>query len=248
MIYIGMMSSMFGQIQLVYERNIDLWKPYTDFAQDYQKLNDQIYSYTQTASLGYNVRSKGSNNIVCELSYKKINHQVLGVIRSIQVIEYSPGSGAHLDTSFVNGSADLKTVSHSLGLNFGFGRSIFQLKKQTGKIYGNVGIYMFEKSQSEYVYDSDFTTSLPDSYNHLYFQPSRSYLNYRYGFFLSSINFSTYYKHVWQLHENFSLAARVSIGTNVYSDWDQFRKYVWMGVGLELGFGKGRRLGAASNQ
>jgi hypothetical protein len=40
------------------------------------------------------------------------------------------------------------------------------------------------------------------------------------------------------------LAARVSVGTNLYSEWDQFRKYVWMGVGLEMGFGKPRGLGA----
>ena len=56
------------------------------------------------------------------------------------------------------------------------------------------------------------------------------------GFFLSGVNISAYYRQVFQLHENFSLAARISLGTNLYSDWDQYKKYAWLGLGLEMGF------------
>jgi hypothetical protein len=31
---------------------------------------------------------------------------------------------------------------------------------------------------------------------------------------------------------------KVYVGTNLYSDWDQFKKYAWVGLGLEMGFGK----------
>jgi hypothetical protein len=55
---------------------------------------------------------------------------------------------------------------------------------------------------------------------------------------LSSIDLSIFYSNRWQLKDNFSLGARVSLGTNLYSDWDQFKKYAWLGLGLELGFGK----------
>lgn len=237
-------QTVFCQIHVAYERNIDLWKPYTEYAQEYSKKNDQINSNTQSLSIGYNLQKTSLNDVVLEFSYKTINHRVLDVIRSIQVIEYSLGTGEHLDTSYIKGSADLITKSHNLGFNFGYGKTLFQVKKQTGKIYCNIGLYLFEISKSQYVYDAEFINNLPGTFNHYYYQPDYSRMNYRYGFFLSSINLSTYYKHVWQLHENFSLAGRLSLGTNLYSEWDQFKKYVWLGAGLELGFGKPRSIGA----
>jgi hypothetical protein len=60
---------------------------------------------------------------------------------------------------------------------------------------------------------------------------------------LVNVNFSIYTEYQFLINDRFSLGSKLSFGTNLYSDWDQFRKYVWMGVGLELGFGKPRSLG-----
>ena len=41
-------------------------------------------------------------------------------------------------------------------------------------------------------------------------------------------------------NENFDFVLRASLGTNLYSDWDQFKSYAWLGLGIELGFGNGK--------
>lgn len=52
---------------------------------------------------------------------------------------------------------------------------------------------------------------------------------------LSIINMQFYYGYNFISSTHFSVAGKVSIGTNLHSDWDQFKKYVWIGAGLEVG-------------
>jgi hypothetical protein len=55
------------------------------------------------------------------------------------------------------------------------------------------------------------------------------------------LNVSLDYNIMLLLKKGFSLGATVQIGTNLYSDWDQFKKYAWLGVGLELGIGRSKK-------
>jgi hypothetical protein len=58
----------------------------------------------------------------------------------------------------------------------------------------------------------------------------------RHNFFLSAVDLNVFYQFNWIISPNFSLGLRASIGTNLYSDWNQFKKYLWAGFGLHVGF------------
>jgi hypothetical protein len=109
-------------------------------------------------------------------------------------------------------------------------------KKQNGTLGLGTEIFLFEN------YEAHFYNKQGEREDYDY-QPFNQYETV---LGLASINLSTYYRHTFQLHENFSLAARISLGTNLYSDWDQFKKYAWFGVGLEMGFGKVKQIGEHS--
>lgn len=49
---------------------------------------------------------------------------------------------------------------------------------------------------------------------------------------------SVFYRQSFHWSDYFTFSGRISVGTNVYSDWDQYKRYVWIGLGLEAGFGK----------
>jgi len=125
---------------------------------------------------------------------------------------------------------DLKSISHSVGLTPNFNYLLLSKGGYDGVIGVYTTAYLFEIFNAKYVIKSipiGFDVPSIDPYN------AREVL-----FPLSSIDLSIFYINRWQLKDNFSLGARISLGTNLYSDWDQFKKYAWLGLGLEMGFGK----------
>lgn len=59
----------------------------------------------------------------------------------------------------------------------------------------------------------------------------------RHNFFLSAVDLNLFYQFNWIISPNFSLGLRASIGTNLYSDWNQFKKYLWACFGLYVAIG-----------
>jgi hypothetical protein len=53
-----------------------------------------------------------------------------------------------------------------------------------------------------------------------------------------SANLQVYGKLAFKLHAKHSFALRLSLGTSLYSNWNNFSKYLWLGTGLEYSFGK----------
>ena len=56
-------------------------------------------------------------------------------------------------------------------------------------------------------------------------------------FFLSAASTAVFYKFLYTPWPEFSVGAKFLFGTNLKSDWDEFKKYSWLGFGIELGFG-----------
>jgi hypothetical protein len=238
----------YAQFNLGMQQNADLFKPYTEDASYYISINENVKSFTSAAYLSYSLAINDKSAFQFGLNHKLINHQVLGRIKKVEVIKHD-SFGNPTDTTYFAINGDLITVSNSYGFSLGYSYDILSHTKWSGKVGILTEVYLYEKSRSFYEYEESKLDEINNwSNDYAVALPRYSAFSNFNRFFLSSINFSTYYKHVWQLHENFSLAARVSVGTNLYSEWDQFRKYVWMGVGLEMGFGSGRRLGVAGNQ
>jgi hypothetical protein len=89
-------------------------------------------------------------------------------------------------------------------------------------------------------YNSKYITdrsAIKEDYGYEILEPT-VYNNAEIGFFPSSLTTDIFYRYLWIVSDKFNLGTRISLGTNLYSDWDQFKKYAWLGLGLELGFGK----------
>jgi hypothetical protein len=230
------------------DRNVELYLPFTEFGKEYLETNSNVSHTEWSARLFYTPSNlTGNNRIGFGIAFNNRCLLIEDKIKGISVVKYN-SSEEPIDTLFYQSNFDLRIRSRNVGLYFDYAYRIKEKRNYQILLGFSNGIFIYENSLGEFIDKNDLESQIGSEYINLVPSTQPSYLNSKKGFFLSSINFSTYYKHVWQLHENFSLAARVSVGTNLYSEWDQFRKYVWMGVGLEMGFGSGRRLGVAGNQ
>lgn len=127
---------------------------------------------------------------------------------------------------------------------------MFSKSKQLGKIGLSSAIHLYEYANARF--ENEFNTvntesSNPDAWEAVYSYPGAPYntspFSYFSHFYLASVDLSVFYRHILQVSPKLNLAARISLGTNLYSDWDQFKKYAWLGVGLEMGFGQVKQLG-----
>jgi hypothetical protein len=227
-----------NRVVLGYHNNADIFKS----NHDYLSLDNSTVSRAKSSTFQFDVTTyllkKNRFSIYIGLSYKRIFYIAENRIQdwnfSVQYV--SGGQVMYYDVHYkFDDPADLVSKSNSFGLGTDNNLMLFEKPKISGLIGLNYRIYFLEYFNSNY-YSNDPIIS--DS-NNLYFekrpQPNIGPIK---KIFLSSINVSAYYRQVFQLHENFSLAARISLGTNLYSDWDQFKKYAWLGLGLEMGFGK----------
>jgi hypothetical protein len=212
-----------AQVNMVIDQNLDWFKPYTKEAQEYLILNEKVISYTSKIQLEMPIVKRNHYEFGIGINYKRINHLVKNKINYFIIfdgsIKYSP--------------VDLLSKSHSLGLNFYEKYNLISSKKYLGQIGINSTIYWLE------IYKSEYKFQISDAGLNPYFEGSfRPFNPSEFLFPLSSVDLSIFYINRWQLKDNFSLGARISLGTNLYSDWDQFKKYAWLGLGLEMGFGK----------
>ena len=207
--------------------NVDLYKPYTKAAQEYEQINDQVFSRTFFIGAHYRIQKKENNAFTYGIEYRNIQHTVKEKIRYIP--QYEISGGQIVDTYHIYYPLDQVSKSFSLGLTGSYERSI----NKTVKFNDWYGIeaqwYFYETYKSNYYHgDEIYSDEIQPTY----------ILRYAFVFGISSLNTSIYYRYLLPLGEGVQLGAKISLGTNLYSDWDQFKRYVWLGVGLELGFGK----------
>jgi hypothetical protein len=241
LLYLIVNISVFSQnnrVVLGYHNNTDIFKS----NHDYLSLDNSTIRSAKSNTFQFDVSTyllkKNRISIYLGLSYKRIFYTAENRIQdwNFSVKYVSVGQVMYYDVHYkFDDPADLISKSNSFGLGTDNNLLLFEKQKISGLVGLNYRIYFLEYFNS-YYFSNDPIIS--DS-NNVYFE-NRPQTNIGpiKKIFLSSINITAYYRQVFQLHENFSLAARVSLGTNLYSDWDQFKKYAWLGLGLEMGFVK----------
>jgi hypothetical protein len=226
-----------SQIFIGLEKNLDFYKPYTDFGSDYLLYNEKVESSTYSARVYYLLEFKKSHSIGFGLTYMNKTMLIEDKLKGISIVKYNAVEDP-IDTLFYYSNFDLNISSHSFGFYFDYNKMLFKKDRTNGSVGSNSSFFIYENAKGRYIDKENLAETIEPEYVQFVPGQTNSFLNTKKGFFMSTINISAYYRQVFQLHENFSLAARVSLGTNVYSDWDQFKKYAWLGLGLEMGFGK----------
>lgn len=229
---------MYGQLSVSYQFNLDIYKPYTQLAQEYKKLNSSLESRTQTAFASYPVLKRGKNTLGLGVNYKRIDHIVKN--RVLYVPLYYASGSTHSFIGNYPRRADLKSHSNYLGLHFFYKRNLFEKGIYQGSFGAVTELYLVEFFKSEYYFyemGDHSDAPFPNEYeSYLPLEPLNGEERNLLKPSLSTLSF--YYLNTFQLANKFSLGMRVSVGTNLYSKWDQFSRYAWVGLGLEFGFGK----------
>jgi len=207
-------------IKIGYERNLDLIK-FTETAKSFTSQGQSdVRSSTQKMEAFYTCPLfKSDWNGGIGIAYKKIKHTVSNYFNYSASVD--DGSGV----DYIHSKAALESVSKSIGLKAELNRTVHSSRRFLGNVGINTEWYLLEFYSSKFVGSSQ-------SYGNILPSPYIIYKN----FFLSSSNLSAFYRcELMAPKSNLSIALKVSLGTNLYSDWDQFKRYVWVGVGAEIG-------------
>ncbi len=233
-----------AQVQVGFEQNIQFYLPLTETAQVYEFDKEDFKTNTFSIYSNFEHSLNKRFNFSLGLNYKQTSFKVDNIIKEIEYKEYNSSSGDLIDSGYFVSNVGYNTLSQSFGFNL---HVIFninetdQYKHQVGLTSSTYIIELFEVD-----FNDDILKNAPQDqwYNYYtYRTPNLGMYGARNGFYFSTVNLSKYYRFTYQINQNFSLAARISLGTNLYSDWDQFKKYAWLGVGLEMGFGKVKLIG-----
>lgn len=234
LLFIEIASYSFSQKELVrvnYNYNIDVWSPYSETGTVYQDINGTISSNVWNLNIQTQIIDKPRWGMNIGFAYKRINYKVIDHLNfwNYKTPITGPNSGGTPKHRVFIDPADLLSVSNSIGLTFEGYYSIFSTEKMTSNIGLNTEIYFLEFYKTWYESD-DFTETDPEGSIPIENNPIPRNL------FLSSINSSIFFRNTWYLANHFSLGAKLSLGANIYSDWEQFKRYAWLGVGVEIGF------------
>lgn len=223
MFQITILAISFSQFNLGITKNINLFNKYAPETEEYIKDNNGRVSNSMfSVSLGYNLIKRKKFSIQTGFIFKNIKLIAEDKIKAYYTLNWNTGN-----FEMVLENRDLVFKSKSLGFSNNFSYNLFSGEKIKNEVGISNELYFWEHFRSHY-YKSNTDVEVEGA-------PSQ------YGFsdfFFSSANLSLFYCFTFQQSEKFSLATKISLGTNLYSDWNQFKKYAWLGVGLELGFGK----------
>lgn len=235
-LFVQLNFSLFGQLPILkfeFQKNIDIWKPYTEVTRQYIENGGGINSKVFSLSGKFLTFNKKGIFIYSGLNYQRVNHILLDYQSTFN---YPTGGGSSpivYVTYTYNDPLDLRSFSDQFGINVSLGKTIHSNDKLNGLLSLEAKFYIIENYKYHYFSKDNVPFSELDGPNQ-----GNDYFKKRYLFPILNINLN--YDVILFINERISIGAKVNIGTNIYSDWDQFKKYAWLGVGLELGFGKSK--------
>ncbi len=222
-------------IKFEYKFIKDLWKPFSEQGAIYNDSNGTISSSSKSMNLHTTIISKPKWNVNVGLAFKKINFKIEDRIHYWNYTRSVVSVGQlYTDTNYrvFNDPADFNATSTSVGVLIEVNYEVFR----TDVLIGNAGIdleiYGYEKYIAWYSSDDFTVNDYPESIPKAGSGPRRK-------FFLSSANASVYYRTIFYPNEYYDLGLKLSLGGNIHSDWSQFKKYIWLGIGLEISLNKG---------
>ena len=235
-LFCGVMHSQTNWIGLNRNYIVDLKKPFSEEAQQFDAEGKSVSSSMSTASFFITAIKTPKFSWSVGLAYKDIHFRVKDRIKNWAYLAFYDNNQIIDTISYTfQDPADFVANSNSYGLMNQFSYAFFSREKFSNYIGLDVDLYLFEKYSSGYEsadYDPDYAGQyLPASG-----RPSTDDSPIS-KYFLSSSSFSLFYKFLYTPTNYFSIGTKILYGANLQSDWDEFKKYSWLGFGIELGFG-----------
>lgn len=214
--------------------NVNIWRPLTPNGAKYNEEHNNVSDYQFQFAADYRLVKIKDISMNVGICFKHTQYTIFNRLDSF----------TWLDEKFIfKDPADLISKSSVAGINLSLTKEI-KTSSKLSQVFGcRFQFYFFEDYTSYY--------SSSDLFYSKYFgnfrignenegeQLSKPYYSEEIKpFYLNGINVSVEYLLGIINKAKFDLALKTSLGTNIYSDWDQYKKHIWFGAGLELGFGK----------
>jgi len=201
-------------------KNLDVYKPYSPFGKEFNEKHNNVTSSTNCIYAFYTTSIDEKNSISFGGCFKSIKHKITGKF-NYQMYISDPLSSSP-DTTIYYLPSNLYSSSASFGVHLEYNRIIHSKKRISGLVGLSTQFYLLEFFGAHY--------------SEQYTVPRLLMSDTPRNFFFSSANTSLHYAIEFKDKLDYeSLRLKVSVGTNLYSDWDQFKRYVWVGVGAEIG-------------
>lgn len=213
----------------------DMWKPYSAQGEIYQDSTGNISSDSRSFNLHTTVISKPKWSVNVGLTLKRTNFKVEDRIHAWNYTRKIVSVGQlYVDTNYrvFNDPADFNATSTSIGVILEGNYELFRTDMLIGSMGLNVETYLYEKYDSWYSSDDFTPNDYPESIPKTGQGPRKK-------FFLSTVNTSIYYRTVFYPNDYYDLGLKISLGGNILSDWNQFQRHIWVGLGLELSLNNG---------
>lgn len=202
--------------------NVDIYKPYSEFGKEFQKKHNNVSSSTFGFYTYYNLAFGQKNNVGFGVCFKQVKHTVSDKFLYTEHVVYNSS-----DTIPFSDTYTLHSKSSSIGVHLQYDRVVHSKKNIRGLVGFTTQLYLLEFFNTRYNEDNKSNVGL-GSMNPFVSDTPRN-------FFFSSANAAVSYALEFKNEKSVSFRLKASLGTNLYSDWDQFSKYVWIGVGGEFG-------------
>lgn len=206
---------------------IDVWKPFSIPAQSLTSDRIKISSsaFLIVAQTQILQKEKWGGNV--GIGYKHISYLVKDYLESFGYIHYVNGSIQIPVQHVFKDQADLSAISNSFGVNTEWYYDLLEKGRFKGVLGLSSELYVLEYYRSWYSSTDTFESSqaqLPTPNQ----GPGRKW-------FFSSMNASVFYKIGYLFKGEYTrLSLKLSAGANLYSDWEQFKRNAWVGVGVGL--------------
>lgn len=217
-------------VQIGGDINFNIYSPYTYDAIDNETSSYEKQSSNQFLNIDFRVLSLNKFFISTGVSYKRIKYTRVDALKTYGYTNFSNNS--YVIHSYSD-PADLISKSHSLGVSIEGSYFIHSTDRINMSLSCKSSFYFFEWYNAYY-----FSTDvLQGSSNPQFVAPQPLITELPRTFFLSSINTAIIYR-ITLLPKTgrTTFTGKLSLGANIYSDWEQFKRYAWLGVGLEIGF------------
>lgn len=213
-------------IHLGYQKNLEVFAPYASNMESYIQSGGKVASSSWSIYAQYAVFNRKRWSLLAGITFKKMNF--IAEDRITNSIYYKNGNWVNY---IYKDPIDYVSKSHSFGISAEFNYNLFANKIIRGQIGINSELYFLESFRAKYISQDTkgiFGQSIP--------VPEVGTIPDM--FIYSASNISFFYRMALNISPKISPAFKLSIGTNMHSDWSNFSRYAWVGLGLEVGIGQ----------
>lgn len=226
LIYISCFSQIENIIKIGYQKNTEVFAPYASNMESYIQSGGKVASSSWSIYAQYAVFNRKRWSLLAGITFKKMNF--IAEDRITNSIYYNNGNMVNY---IYKDPIDYVSKSNSFGISAEFNYNLFANKIIRGQIGINSELYFLESFRAKYISQDtkgQFGQTIPI--------PEVGTIPKM--FIYSASNISFFYRTSLNISPKISPAFKLSIGTNLHSDWSQFSRYAWLGLGFEVGFGQ----------